>query len=183
MNSTRLNNFQHDGSTSFNWFQPAIQRLSMLRKVIAINSPIFPPQLARYSLTQLICIGLNWRRMDSETRNERRGGGRAYRSRLESFVDFIHEQRRHRKTWQEIATLLRTEKDCAITFQGLHQFYRRYLKRQAKPHWEDGAVMSLPATLEPPAPAHKPMLAATPTSRSYRQPSPHNIKLNDPTKL
>jgi hypothetical protein len=124
--------------------------------------------------------------MDSETKIERRmklGGGRAYRSRLEMFVEFIREQRRQRKTWQQIATLLRTEKDCAITFQGLHQFYRRYLKRQAKPHWEDGAVMSLPATVKPPAPAHKSMLAATPTPRSYRQPSPDNIKLNDPTKL
>jgi hypothetical protein len=107
--------------------------------------------------------------MDSQTKKERRGGGRAYRSRLEAFVEFIREHRRQRKTWQEIATLLRTEKGCAITFQGLHQFYRRYLKRQAKPHWEDGAVMSQPATVKPPAPAHKPMLAATPTPRSYRQ--------------
>ena len=121
--------------------------------------------------------------MDSESRNERHGGGRAYRSRLESFVDFIHEQRRHRLTWQEIAALLRTEKGCAITFQGLHQFYRRYLKRQARIHWEDGAVMSPPAAVKPSAPAHKPVLAATPMPRSYRQPSPENIKLNDPTKL
>jgi len=121
--------------------------------------------------------------MDSETRNDRRGGGHAYRSRLEAFVDFIREQRQQRRTWQEIAALLRTEKGCAITFQGLHQFYRRYLKRQAKPHWEDGAVMAQPAPVKPPAPAHKPVLATTPTPRSYRQPSPENIKLNDPTKL
>ncbi len=121
--------------------------------------------------------------MDSETKNERCGGGRAYRSRLEAFVDFIREQRRQRRTWQEIAALLRTEKGCVITFQGLHQFYRRYLKRQAKPHWEDGAVMSLPATVKPTAPVIKPVLAATPTPRSFRQPSPENIKLNDPTKL
>jgi hypothetical protein len=121
--------------------------------------------------------------MDSETKNERRGGGRAYRSRLEAFVDFVREQRRQRKTWQEIATQLRTEKDCAITFQGLHQFYRRYLKRQARPHWEDSEVMAQPAPVKPSASASKPMLAATPSPRSYRQPSPENIKLNDPTKL
>ena len=121
--------------------------------------------------------------MDSETRNDQHGGGRAYRSRLESFVDFIHEQRRHRKTWQEIAALLRTEKGCVITFQGLHQFYRRYLKRQARPHWEDGGVMVQPAPVNPSASASRPVLAATPTPRSFRQPSPENIKLNDPTKL
>ena len=121
--------------------------------------------------------------MDSETKNGRRGGGRAYRSRLEAFVDFIREQRQQRRTWQEIAALLRTEKGCAITFQGLHQFYRRYLKRHAKPNWEDEAVMSLPATVKPPAPTNKPVLAATPTPRSYRQPNPDDIKLNDPTKL
>jgi hypothetical protein len=73
-------------------------------------------------------------------KHKRSGGGRAFHSRLESFVDFIREQRQQRRTWQEIATLLRTEKGCAITFQGLHQFYRRYLKRQARPHWENEAV-------------------------------------------
>lgn len=124
--------------------------------------------------------------MDSETKNERRiklGGGRAYRSRLESFVEFIRGQRQQRRTWQEIATLLCTEKDCAITPQGLHQFYRRYLKRQARPHWECEVTMVQPATINPPAPARKPVVAATPRPRSYRQPSPDNIKLNDPTKL
>jgi hypothetical protein len=121
--------------------------------------------------------------MDSEAKKERHGGGRAYRSRLESFVDFIREQRRQRKTWQEIAAQLRTEKGCAITFQGLHQFYRRYLKRQARPHWEGSGVMVQLAPVKPSAPAHKPVLATTPMPRSYRQPSPENIKLNDPTNL
>ena len=121
--------------------------------------------------------------MDLESKNERRGGGRAYRSRLESFVEFIREQRQHRQTWQEIAALLRSEKGCSITFQGLHQFYRRYLKRQAQPHWESEAVMAQPATVKTPAQTRKPVLAATPTPRSYRQPSPDDIKLNDPTNL
>ena len=124
--------------------------------------------------------------MDSETKNERRtkrGGGRAYRSRLESFVEFIREQRQQRRTWQEIATLLRTEKGCAITFQGLHQFYRRYLKRQARPHWESEAVAVQPIAVKPLAPAHKPVLAATPAPRSFRKPNADEIKLNDPTKV
>jgi hypothetical protein len=111
------------------------------------------------------------------------GGGRAYRSRLESFVEFIREQRQQRRTWQEIATLLRTEKGCAITFQGLHQFYRRYLKRQTRPHWENGEAVVQSATVNSPASARKPVVAATPSDRPFRQPNPDEIKLNDPTKL
>jgi hypothetical protein len=121
--------------------------------------------------------------MDAETKNGRqmkRGGGRAYRSRLESFVEFIRQQRQQRRTWQEIAAQLRSEKGCAITFQGLHQFYRRYLKRQARPHWEGEAAVTQPLAAKPQL---KPMLAATPTARSFRQPSPENINLNDPTKI
>ena len=91
--------------------------------------------------------------MDSETKNnKRRGGGRAYRSRLELFAEFIREQRQQRRTWQEIAARLRTEKDCVITFQGLHQFYRRYLKRQARSHWESEAATAQPATVNPSTP-------------------------------
>jgi hypothetical protein len=104
--------------------------------------------------------------MDSETKNKRRGGGRAYRSRLESFAEFIREQRQQRKTWQEIAARLRTEKDCVITFQGLHQFYRRYLKRQARSHWECKAVTAQPATVNPSAPT--PQTTTTETDNPYR---------------
>jgi len=121
--------------------------------------------------------------MDSETKKERRGGGRAYRSRLESFVEFIREHRQQRRTWLEIATLLRIEKGCAITFQGLHQFYRRYLKRQARPHWESEAVMARSASVLTPAPARKRVVAATPTPRPFRQPNFDHIKLNDPTNV
>jgi hypothetical protein len=124
--------------------------------------------------------------MDTETKNGRQmkhGGGRAYRSRLESFVEFIRQQRQQRRTWQEIAAQLRNEKNCAISFQGLHQFYRRYLKRHSRPHWETEATMAQPATAKPQPPAHKPMLAATPKGRPFRQPSSENINLNDPTKI
>src|ERR1700722_12782077 len=123
--------------------------------------------------------------MDTETKNGRQmkhGGGRAYRSRLESFVEFIRQQRQQRRTWQEIAAQLR-EKDFAITFQGLHQFYRRYLKRQNRPHWETEAAMAQPATVKPQTPARSSVLASTPNVRPFRQPSPENINLNDPTKI
>jgi hypothetical protein len=129
--------------------------------------------------------------MDSETKNGRsrkRGGGRAYRSRLEPFVDFIRTKRQQRRTWQEIAELLRTEKGCAVTFQGLHQFYRRYVKRQARPHWEDGSKPEVLPPAHPNVPAirpesNRPMLAAVPVIRPFRRPNPNNIKLNDPTEV
>jgi hypothetical protein len=109
--------------------------------------------------------------MDSETKNGRqtnRGGGCAYRSRLESFVEFIREQRQQRRTWQEIAARLRIEKGCSITFQGLHQFYRRYLKRQARPHWESEAAMAQPATVKPSASAPTSAQAAKKTTNKYQ---------------
>ncbi len=105
--------------------------------------------------------------MDSESKNNnRRGGGRAYRSRLEAFVEFIREQRQQRRTWQEIAARLRTEKDCVITFQGLHQFYRRYLKRQARSHWESEAATTQLATANPSASV--PMPAQTTATNKYK---------------
>jgi hypothetical protein len=127
--------------------------------------------------------------MNSETKNGQSnqcGGGRAYRSRLEPFVDFIRAQRQQRKTWQEIAERLRTEKGCAITFQGLHQFYRRYVKRQAQPHWEAESVLAHHTRPNGSASRHeskKPILAAVPFVRPFRRPNPDDMNLNDPTKL
>jgi hypothetical protein len=130
--------------------------------------------------------------MNSETVNDaqpvkrkRSGGGRAFHSRLEPFVDFIREQRQQRKTWNEIAALLRTEKGCAITAQGAHQFSRRYIQRQNRPHWERETAKVLPANtpgsaIEPP---RKIVTACTPAARPFRQPNPNDIKLNDPTKV
>jgi hypothetical protein len=94
------------------------------------------------------------------------GGGRPFHSRLELFAEFIREQRQQRRTWQEIAARLRTEKDCVITFQGLHQFYRRYLKRQARSHWESEAATAQPATVNPSAPT--PQTTTTETDNPYR---------------
>jgi len=95
------------------------------------------------------------------------GGGRPFHSRLESFAEFIREQRQQRRTWQEIAARLRTEKDCVITSQGLHQFYRRYLKRQARPHWESEAATPQPATMNPSASTPKMQTPTTETTNPY----------------
>ena len=119
-------------------------------------------------------------------KRKRCGGGRAFHSRLESFVDFIREQRQRRKTWQEIAAVLSNEKSCAITSQGVHQFYRRYLHRRAQAHWEEIPSVSKAITTQTgiaSAPARKPILAATPSSREVRRPNPEDMKLNDPTNI
>jgi hypothetical protein len=124
--------------------------------------------------------------MDTRTKNGRLGGGRAYRSRLEPFVDYIRQQRQQRKTWKEIAELLRSEKGCDITFQGLHQFYRRYVKRQTRPHWEDKSVLSQsthPKVIAIKPASNRPTVAAIPAARPFRQPNPENINLNDLTKI
>jgi hypothetical protein len=101
-------------------------------------------------------------------------------------VEFIREQRQRRMTWQEIAALLSSEKGCAITAQGIHQFYRRYLHRRAQTHWEETSSVSKAITTSngiAPAPARKPILAATPQPREVRRPNPEDMKLNDPTNI
>jgi hypothetical protein len=119
-------------------------------------------------------------------KRKRSGGGRAFHSRLESFANFIRDERQRRMTWKEIAAALSGEKNCAITAQGVHQFYRRYLQRRAQPHGEN-AVAPAAATNIPPAvptaPGHKPVLAVTPPPRETRRPNPEDLKLNDPTTV
>jgi hypothetical protein len=68
---------------------------------------------------------------------QRKRGGKAFHSILESHFDFIHQQRQRRKTWQEIADLLFTEKGIRVTLYAPYRFYRRRLKRAA--HWENPA--------------------------------------------
>ena len=119
-------------------------------------------------------------------KRKRSGGGRAFHSRLEQFVEFIRKERIRRRTWKEIAAALSRENCCAITAQGVHQYYRRYLQRRAQPHWEN-SVASEPATkiasAGQTAPAHKPFLAVTPLPRETRRPNPEELKLNDPTNV
>jgi hypothetical protein len=72
----------------------------------------------------------------NETAHQKRGG-KPFHSVLEPHFDFIRALRQRRKTWQEIAGLLFAEKGIRVTFHAPYLFYRRKLKRAAKPHWED----------------------------------------------
>jgi len=72
----------------------------------------------------------------TETAHQKRGG-KPFHSILEPHYDFIRELRQRRKTWQEIADLLLSEKGIRVTFHAPYLFYRRKLKRATKPHWED----------------------------------------------
>jgi hypothetical protein len=121
----------------------------------------------------------------AQERSAKTGGGPAFHSRLEPHVEFIRQQRRQRKTWKEIAVRLTTEKGCPITLQGVHQFYRRYLRLLARPHWEREAVAVESSVAPTPVVVshRKPVLAVIPPARSFRQPHPNTINLNDPSKL
>ena len=118
---------------------------------------------------------------DAIVHRPKRGGGRAYHSRLESFVDFIREQRQHRRAWKEIAELLREQKNCSVTLQGVHQFYRRYVLRSRKPHWET-QVPFLPAPAKA-TPAPRTVLAELPPKRPFRRPPADDLTLNDPLNV
>jgi hypothetical protein len=115
----------------------------------------------------------------NQKKRVRTGGGPAFHSRLDPHIEFIRRQRRQRKTWRQIAEQLRREKSCPITFQGVHGFYRRYLRRSTRPHWERDAPSPRPGTTT----QRKPLLAATPVAHPFRQPNPDNINLNDPSTL
>jgi hypothetical protein len=65
----------------------------------------------------------------------------------------------------------------------LHQFYRRYVKRKARPHWEDDPVLSRPDGSASRPESNKPMRATLPFVRPFRRPNPDDMNLNDPTKL
>lgn len=111
---------------------------------------------------------------DLPIKRKRSRGGRAFHSRIEPFVEFIREQRQRRRTWREIAAALSTEKSCIITAQGVHQFYRRYLQRRAKGHWEDQAE---PFESQPARPS---VAASRPQSRPA--PLPPAPKFNRPDR-
>lgn len=116
------------------------------------------------------------------TKRLKNRGGRAFHSRLEPHVGFIREQRQKRKTWKEIADLLRTEKGCAIPLQGVHQFYRRDVKRATRPHWEDATLTPVTTPNAAAETDRKLSLAATPPNREFRRPNPADITIHDHTK-
>jgi hypothetical protein len=118
---------------------------------------------------------------DLPVKRKRSGGGRAFHSRLEPFVDFIREQRQRRRTWKEIATALAGEKNCSITAQGIHQFYRRQLQRHAKGHWEDEANHSKSQPARPSALANRAQSrpAPLPMSSDFKRPNLSTINTEE----
>jgi len=93
---------------------------------------------------------------------QRKRGGKAFHSILEPHFDFIHQQRQRRKTWQEIAGLLFTEKDIRVTLYAPYLFYRRRLKRAS--HWEQSSVDSQSSR------------PSAPTNRPHSRPAPLPVK-------
>ena len=89
---------------------------------------------------------------------QRKRGGKAFHSILEPHFDFIQQQRQRRKTWQEIADLLFTEKGIRVTLYAPYHFYRRKLKRAS--HWEDSSLDDRPA--RPSAAATRPQSRPVP---------------------
>jgi hypothetical protein len=107
----------------------------------------------------------------TETAHRKRGG-RAYHSVLEPHFDFIHQQRQRRKTWQEIADLLFSEKGIRVTFYAPYRFYRRRLKRAAKPNWENSAGEIQPANAASQPPSRP---APLPKQNTFNRPNIKNI--------
>jgi hypothetical protein len=109
---------------------------------------------------------LSWTVMNEN----RQRGGRAHHSVLEPHFEFIRELRQRRKTWQEIADLLFTEKGIRVTLHAPYLFYRRNLKRAARPHWEKSSIDSEPA--RPNSAASRPHLrpAPLPAEPAFKRP-------------
>lgn len=101
-------------------------------------------------------------------------GGKAFHSILESHFDFIHQLRQRRKTWQEIAELLFTEKGIRVTLYAPYRFYRRRFK---KPHWESSDSQ----TAHPDAAANRPQSWPSPLPKPvpFKRPDRSNINTNE----
>jgi hypothetical protein len=116
----------------------------------------------------------------TETAQPKRGG-KAFHSILEPHFDFIHQQRQRRKTWQEIADLLFSEKGVRVTLYAPYRFYRRKLKRAAKPNWENvknnseaHPARTNTAVSRPPS-----RLSPLPKSIPFNQPNLKNINTDE----
>jgi hypothetical protein len=125
----------------------------------------FTCSLPRFSLTGLFCPVM------TDTAQPKRGG-KPFQSILEPHFDFIHQQRQRRKTWQEIANLLFSEKGIRVTFYAPYRFYRRRLKRAAKPNWENsaGEIQPVNPAIQPPS---RP--APLPKQNTFNRPNIKNI--------
>jgi hypothetical protein len=123
-----------------------------------------------YSLHRYVVSGLFWLAM-SETAQPKRGG-RAFHSILEPHFDFIHQLRQRRKTWQEIAELLLSEKGIRVTLYAPYRFYRRRLHRRAKGQWEtaENNSQSPPASSEVSACQSQKRSSPLPPPKNFQRP-------------
>jgi len=112
----------------------------------------------------------------TETAHRKRGG-RPFHSILEPHFDFICELRQRRKTWQEIAELLFTEKGIRVTFHAPYLFYRRKIKRATKPHWENAGNNSESQPVRPNVAARQPQSRPSPLAKPapFKRPNIKNI--------
>jgi len=116
----------------------------------------------------------------TETPHQKRGG-KPFHSILEPHYDFIRELRQRRKTWQEIADLLLSEKGIRVTFHAPYLFYRRRLKRATKPHWEDAENNSELQPARPNAAASRPQSRSAPLSvaPTFKRPDRSNLNTEE----
>ena len=110
---------------------------------------------------------------------QRKRGGKAFHSILEPHFDFIQKQRQRRKTWQEITSLLFTEKGIRVTLYAPYHFYRRKLERLAKPHWENSSLDARPA--RPSAATSRPQSLPVPLSMQshFKRPNLSSISTEE----
>jgi len=108
---------------------------------------------------------------------QRKRGGKAFHSIQEPHFDFIRQQRQRRKTWQEIANVLFTEKGIRVTLYAPYHFYRRRLKRAS--HWEDSSVDMQPA--RPSAATNRPrsLPAPLPAEPAFKRPNLSTINTEE----
>jgi hypothetical protein len=109
--------------------------------------------------------------------SQRKGGGKPFRSILEPHFEFIRELRQRRKTWKQIAELLLNEKDIRVTIYAPYLFYRRKLKRAAKPNWENAGSDSEAQPARPIAVASRPQSRQSPLPQqnAFNRPNLTNI--------
>jgi hypothetical protein len=130
-----------------------------------------------YSLPWFFAVELFWPAMTEMAQPKR--GGTAFHSILEPHFDFIHQLRQRRKTWQEIAELLLTEKGIHVTLYAPYRFYRRHLQRRAKGHWEEAENHSQPAHLNTAASRLQSRPAPLPASPDFKRPDLSRFNMDE----
>ena len=108
---------------------------------------------------------------------QRKGGGKPFRSILEPHFEFIRDLLQRRKTWRQITELLFTEKGIRVTVYAPYLFYRRKLKRAAKPNWENVGNTSEVLPARPNVVANRPPSrpAPLPKQNAFNRPNIKNI--------